>query len=59
MNKLAEALAEAIVEAPRNSNACRTPAGIEEEKAGILPNRVNLTITNNSDDDPEAWDDIT
>lgn len=61
MNKLAEALAEAIVETPRNSNASRpatTPAGIEE-KAGILPNRVNLTTTNNSDDDPGAWDDIT
>jgi len=55
-------LAEAIVETPRNSNASRpatTPAGIEEEKAGILLNRVNLTITKNSDDDPRAWDDIT
>jgi len=58
MNKLVEA----IVETPRYSNASRpatTPPGSEEEKAATLSNRVNLAITNNSDDDPAAWDDIT
>jgi len=58
MNKLVEA----IVETPRCSNASRpatTPPVIEEEQASVLSNRVNLTITNNSDDDPGAWDEIT
>ena len=58
MNKLVEA----IVETPRYSNASRpatAPPGIEEEKPGILSNRVTLTITNNSDDDPGAWNDIS
>jgi hypothetical protein len=55
-------IVEAIVETPRYPNASRRATAlprIEEEKPGILSNRVNLTITNNSNNDPGAWDDIT